>query len=170
MAVFAPIPNNLVVENYNADKAAKAALKEQMLETFESDEGFDKLDNEIAELLKVRRSEVCQCLMVFLSNYLPTPLEDAPRMKLYQDSRFKGFDKDHPVFKEAVNAIEQRFVSISILDWFDYLRNDAVPVFNVNAIYMSVEESASIIKKWLIFQFGDEWSNVLLKIYKVFIF
>lgn len=126
-----------------------------------------EIDLEIEEITKKKFDSTIKAIRNAVWILLPQPLTDICNTHAWLDSRFREISPTNKTFLDAIEMVEQELKRVDTLSWFDHLRAHT-PMFNIYAQYMSVDDSAQLIEKWLRFQFGDEgWIVVLTTIYNV---
>lgn len=78
------------------------------------------------------------------------------------ESPYRNITDTHPTMRSAIKKFTNEFLRMELVDFFDHLMSKKCsPQFYVDFKYFSLAQSIELIEKWFIYQFDNEWTNVL---------
>lgn len=103
-----------------------------------------------------------------LWRYLPKQLNELHLISEIAESDFRYLDSSFTEYDRAIEMFKIDFNQLHVLEiWSKIWHGHVHPKFDLHKNYMSLYESKICIREWLIFQFGQEWKNYLLKFFQI---
>lgn len=139
----------------------------------DADEIIGMLDHEEAapRLLECKNETEVNFINGLLWTFVPFPATDLYQVPDVANSMYKYISANLPEYQIALQRFNCDFDVMLISDLYAHLKSrKCKPVFNVKKEYLSKDESVSLIKNWLAFQFDNDAVRVtdfLVAIYAI---
>lgn len=151
------------IQSHNENKFLHTDIPFQAIlsgETITNQKEIEKLTKEI--------SQTTAAIVQILDKTMPKPLERIFYTDVWKNSVYHGLDGLDTDVLHAFDLFEKKILSMSLSDYLEYLSEknyvNLILRSSTTRIYMSLEDSLKILKKWLLFQFGNEYIGFIQNI------
>lgn len=104
------------------------------------------------------KDDITLALLKIFKAFLPIPTANVFAHPCWQSSVFSGIGQGDATLIEANDLFKRKWQSKSAATYLEWLAEAAIPS---DFIFRSDVECLKYLKKWLRFQFGAQWSNVV---------